>query len=154
MVEDSDRVAVQTEAMLLGWSESSARGRTVTFLLPEDQEEHPFKGYAIRSGKRAGQRFLMVLVEIGPNEQPVVQQQRKLSQTAAALCKQELFQRFADEHGFARVNDEASAREFILSGAGIKSRSELDTNPAAAEWFREQCLKPFLQYKSAVEDIL
>lgn len=42
---------------LLRWSESSSGGRTVTFQLPDDGDEHPFKGLA--TGKRDG-----ALVEI------------------------------------------------------------------------------------------
>jgi hypothetical protein len=37
---------------LLRWSESSSGGRTVTFQLPDDGDEHPFKGLA--TGKRDG----------------------------------------------------------------------------------------------------
>lgn len=44
-------------ARLLRWGESSASGRTVTFRLPDDTEEHPFKGLPV--GSRNGQ-----LVEI------------------------------------------------------------------------------------------
>ena len=32
-----------TEVLLLRWGENQ-QGRTVTFLLPDDEGEHPFKG--------------------------------------------------------------------------------------------------------------
>ena len=42
---------------LLRWSDSSTSGRTVTFQLPDDTEDHPFKG--LETGKRAGQTMEM-----------------------------------------------------------------------------------------------
>lgn len=42
------------EALLYSWSDSAA-GRKVTFLLPEDGAEHPFRGY--KSGPKYGQAF-------------------------------------------------------------------------------------------------
>ena len=34
---------------LLRWGDSSASGRTVTLKLPDDDDEHPFKGLPVRS---------------------------------------------------------------------------------------------------------
>jgi hypothetical protein len=44
------------EAMLVSWSDSAA-GRKVTFLLPDNGEEHPFKGY--KTGPTNGQAFVV-----------------------------------------------------------------------------------------------
>jgi hypothetical protein len=149
-------IAVQSEVMLLAWAESSTRGRTVTLLLPEGHEEHPFKRFAMKSGKRAGQRFMAVFVEIGDDEQPVEQHEpaRHLSQTAAALCKDAMFHRFADERCFDTIHDEDSARCYILTGCGITSRRQLDSNKPAADYFRNHILIPFLEYKKTVEGVL
>lgn len=70
-------IAYQGELMLLGWKESHNGGRTVTFLLPEDDVEHPFKPFTVKSGKVAGQRFMAVLVQIDDAEQPVQQRPKR-----------------------------------------------------------------------------
>lgn len=66
-------VAYQGELMLLGWSESHNGGRKVTFLVPDDCDEHPFKQFTVKNGKIAGQRFMAALVQVDDNEQPVEQ---------------------------------------------------------------------------------
>ena len=42
---------------LLRWGDSSSSGRTVTFKLPDDEEDHPFKGLEV--GSRNGQLLEM-----------------------------------------------------------------------------------------------
>lgn len=146
------KVAFQEEMMLLGWAESSTRGRTVTFLLNEDSEEHPFKGFTMKQGKRAGQRFMVVGVEINDDETAVEQpKEPRLSQQAAILCRDKLFWQFIGERSFDNINSEDAARSYILNGAGILSRAELDTNKAAGQWFREQCLAQYLKHKQVIE---
>lgn len=67
-------IAYQGEMMLAGWTESHNGGRKVTFWLPDDTPEHPFKAFTAKAGKVAGQRFAVVFVQIDDNEQPVIQQ--------------------------------------------------------------------------------
>jgi hypothetical protein len=141
--------AFRGELMLLSWSESSTRGRTVTFLIDEEEDEHPFKKFTIKSGKHAGQRFAAILMQIGEDEQPAPTEQRP-SQLAAILCKEPLFQRWAAERSFEHVHDEASARKYLLDGAGIKSRAELDTNRGAQEWFFKTVVQPFNEHRKVV----
>lgn len=50
---------------LLRWSESSSGGRTVTFQLPDDHDEHPFKG--LPTGKRDG-ALLEIAVRMAADE--------------------------------------------------------------------------------------
>ena len=64
-MEMRNSIAFEGEIMLLQWAESSTRGRTATFLLDNEGESHPFRDFTIKSGKRAGQRFMCVLVQIG-----------------------------------------------------------------------------------------
>lgn len=143
-------VAVKSEVQLLSWAESSTRGRTVTFLLPpDDHGEHPLKEYGIKSGKTAGHRFLMVLVEIDDQEQPVKQEAR-LSQQAAILCRDRQFYHWAAERSISVIEDEADARNWLLSGARISSRKEFDTNRSAADWLQHQVLAPFAAYRASV----
>ena len=56
--------------MLLSWAESSRSGRSVTFRLPEDEPEHPFRQLQSAAGKQAGARFMAVLVAIDDQEEP------------------------------------------------------------------------------------
>lgn len=140
-------VAINTEAMLLSWSESSTRGRTVTFLLPPEDEFHPFRSYAVKSGKQAGHRFQMVLVELNDQDKPVVQAQ-KMSQLAAVLCRDQDFWKWAGGRTFIDITSEAEARQWILDGAQIKSRAELDTNRMAHDWFKFTVAEPYREYQS------
>lgn len=143
---DEQRIAFQGELMLLNWAESSTRGRTVTFLLDEDTDAHPFKDFTIRQGKRAGQRFMAVLVQIDESEQPV-QQRRTSAQKAAAICKDNDFWSWATARQFEPVNSEESARQFMLSHLGIQSRSEIDRDPEVAERFERLIVTPFNAHK-------
>ncbi len=140
-------IAFQGEIMLLNWAESSTRGRTVTFLLSEDGESHPFKDFTIRQGKRAGQRFMAVLVQIDDNEQPVQQPTQRLSQTAAVMCKDPEFWTWASSRTFDPVNTEDTARQFMLDIVGIQSRGELDRDASAADRFNRLVVMPFSAHR-------
>lgn len=54
---------------LLRWSESSSGGRTVTFQLPDDGDEHPFKG--MPTGKRDGAVFEIVVRSASDPDAPL-----------------------------------------------------------------------------------
>lgn len=142
-------VAFQGELMLLSWSDSSSRGRTVTFLVSEDSPEHPFKFFTMKQGKRAGARFMAALAKISEDES--YEKHPTISQQAALLCKQERFWHWCSEHSFDTVTSEQGARFFILTLCKIKSRSELDSNADAASVFRYQIQQPFEAYVRAVE---
>lgn len=141
------------EAQLLGWSETSTRGRTITLQLPEDTDTHPFRDFSIRSGKRAGQRFAVVFVQIGDDEQPVSQEIR-LSQRAAILCKDQLFWSWAAERSICTIESEDDARSWLLNGAGIKSRKEFDTSRAAADWLIHMVINPFGEYMKTISNVI
>lgn len=139
---DAENIAFQGEVMLINWSESSTRGRTATFLLGEDGDAHPFKDFTIKAGKRAGQRFMCVMVQIDDSEQPVAQK-RAASQRAAAMCKDERFWEWANGRTFEIVNSEESARAFILMNLNIESRREIDQKPDVLERFERNIVTPF-----------
>ena len=61
------------EALLKRWGDSSNAGRTITLQI-EDGGEHPFKGYE-------GERFAVIVVPIGNDEQPTAIAQRQSTQT-------------------------------------------------------------------------
>lgn len=148
---DAQTIAFQGEVMLLNWAESSTRGRTVTFLLDESTEAHPFKDCSIKSGKRAGQRFMAVLVEIGDDEQPVRQQSD--AQLAAVLCKDPQFWHWASERSFDNVDSEEAARSWMLNLLQITSRSQIDKDTAVNQRFKLLVKVPFESYRQSLGGI-
>lgn len=139
------------EAILLNWGDTSSRGRTVTLKLPEDADTHPFRDFAITEGKKAGQRFQVVFVQVGDDELPV-EQQRRLSQQAAILCKDAGFRAFIAERSISQVDTEEDAKQWMCSGAGISSRKEFDTNKRAADWFMTQCKLPYEAHRRMIDN--
>jgi hypothetical protein len=149
----SDIAAFKGELMLLGWAESSNRGRTVTFLIDESEDEHPFKHFTIKSGKRSGQRFMAVLVQVGEDEQPVPQE-AKPSQLAAIICKDRQFWQWASERSFMKINSEDDAKNWIKAELDIESRSEIDGNAGILLRFNANILHPFNEYRHHVNSPL
>lgn len=140
-------VCFNDEAMLIGWAESNTRGRTVTFLLQEEGEEHPFRHFTVKSGKRAGQRFLMTLVQLDDDETPV---EKTPAQLAYLISKDPQFWHWANERSFDEVTSEAAARAFILTACGIDSRAKLDTNSKARAAWEAVIWRPFNKYRESV----
>lgn len=122
------------EVMLLSWKESSTQGRTVTFLLNEDEDIHPFKDLATKSGKRAGQRFMAAFVAISDDEQP--QDEENPVRDAGILCRDQDFWGWVNERSFIAVSSEQEAKQWLCEQLSIKSRAELSTNPVAATRFK------------------
>lgn len=137
-------IAFKGELMLLDWKESKS-GRTAVFLVDEEGDQHPFKRFTTKKGKRAGQRFMAVLVELNDDDTPVVQEKKggPLSKSAAQLCENERFQEFLragyplppDGMKYASRSEDAAAR--IRFACAIQSRAEFDHNPEAAKRFHE-----------------
>jgi hypothetical protein len=125
--------AWQGEVMLLQWAESSTRGRTITLLLPEDDETHPFRDYGIKSGKRSGQRFMAVFVGLNDDETP---QEPPLSTTAVVLCKNKEFWDWATNLSWQEIESEEAAKKYLCEQLSIASRAELNTDERAASAFR------------------
>jgi hypothetical protein len=146
-------VCFAEETMLLAWAESNTRGRTVTFQLPEEGDEHPFRHFTVKTGKRAGQRFYMTLVQIDDDERPV---ERKPSQDAFLMCRDEQFWHYLSERSFLTIETEDEARDAMLellsTGSGVKvtSRSMIDTNPSVRAAFQMYVEKPFNEYRTAL----
>lgn len=162
----------QGELQLAGWSESHNGGCKVTFWLADPSDLDAFRSLTVRKGNTAGHRLAAVLVEIGDDERPVDRQPsesgdrcghshnvdspgsrantgdsedisedipkgRPLAKWAAMRCQEAPFRRL---FGCA-TEDEMRAR--ILIVCGIKSRSELDSNPAAAGLFKRNFMEPW-----------
>lgn len=137
----------QGEMQLLGWGDTNSRGRTVTFQLTDEGDEHPFKHCQTRKGKTPGKRYAVVMVELGDQEQPV---EKTPSQMAWLLCRDPAFWHFLNERSFAEITDEDSARSHICEGCGIKSRSELDKNPEAHSAWAILFYNPWTAYQESI----
>jgi len=144
--------ATVIEAMLLRWGESPT-GRTVTFLLPEDEGQHPFKG--LKTGPSNGQRLALSIALIADDEsetphnppaeapeshtgerKPEGAAKYRLSVQAHWCCEDTLFWAFLRERGH-KVTDADSAAEAVRHICLVLSRSQFDVHPVAAERWRE-----------------
>ena len=137
-------VAFKGELMLLNWNESK-QGRTAVFLMDEESPEHPMKRFTTKKGKRAGQRFMCVLVELNDDDTPVIQEKKggPLSKSAAQMCENPMFQAFAKDRydlvwpaGIPQLHANGAAI-VVRAVCNVASRSELDHNPEAAKRFHE-----------------
>jgi hypothetical protein len=130
-------IAFQGEMMLAGWSDGHSAGPKIAFYLAEKRDLDVFRDMTVKKGNMAGQRFMAVLVEIGPDEKPVA---LGLSQRAAMMCKSMGFWQFVEtKAGYAREGEQAReehATQFLRAFCGIDSRSELDTNGRAASMYQ------------------
>jgi hypothetical protein len=140
---NGEGVAFAGELMLAGWSETHTGGAKVTFWLPDASDLESFRSMTVRKGNASGQRFMAVLVELGPNDEPVPQDRDRrpgpLLQSALALCRTEDFQRFAiasmGRASIAGFSSEDAAAAHIKSFCRVSSRKDLDGSRAAAEMF-------------------
>lgn len=96
-----------------------------------------------------GARYQTVMVRIDQNEQPYKRPQREhtVSNRAAILCKDPLFQKFLVESGLAWDMSEKAAEAFVKQTCAIDSRSELDSDTEAKTTF-EEIVKEYEEWKS------
>lgn len=162
--EPADKEATVIEVMLYSWSDSPA-GRKVTFLLPDDGEEHPFKH--LKAGTKYGQRMALSVALIAEDETQEALSDtdekegdgvewtsagdrilRTEAQVAGFLCTQPSFQKFIEERYRHPAEvfrsqqtgpvPDADVAAYLLRGAcQVSSRSELSTPGAAQDRWRE-----------------
>lgn len=155
--------AAVIEAMLLRWSDSHT-GRTVTLLLPDDGDDHPFRG--LKCGPANGQRLALSVALIADDETqtPMEEQQPRPAPTnpskttggahskpfnemsgaqqAGILCRDPPFIKFLSDEIAAvvdgtRVANSEQATTFVREFCGVLSRSEIDKQPTAKQrWDR------------------
>jgi hypothetical protein len=147
--------AFEGELMLAGWKETHTGGATVTFFLPDAAALDVFRSMTVRKGGIAGQRFIAALVELGPDEKPVIQPGKgaALAQLAGRLCSDASFCSWlartfpTDWQAAVRAQPKANtaecAGETIRFLCGVKSRAELDHDTAAAAIFHDVIRKPW-----------
>jgi hypothetical protein len=160
-VEEDGSDGYDGEVMLAGWSDSPAGGLTVTFWCEPGEGVHPFETCRRRSKSAPGTSFVVALVELGDDDQPVDQTRRerfeaaqghRLSRLAAQLCRREDFWQFLTEvtlAGAGIIDHEAEAAALLRASLKIDSRAELDTNPEAAKVFHRQFREPFIEWQEA-----
>lgn len=155
------------EVQLAGWTDSHNGGAKVTFWLPERSQLDVFAGLTARKGNTAGHRFAMVLVEIGDDEQPVVQETPRpdettmpppggpLSRLAGLWCQDPAFQAWvATQEGFGAVirtappgmQPDDMAKLVVRAVCNVQSRAEIDHSPEAAALFHNQIRLPYSAY--------
>lgn len=81
-----------------------------------------------------GTRYMLAVVEIGDNEEPVQTVGKSYAQQAALCCKEPAFWGFCRQtFYFERITDEEAAIGFVREYCGVASRSELieNTRPGA-----------------------
>lgn len=74
---------------------------------------------------------------------------RELCIMACVFCRDHDFGRWLRDVHHCIINSDDDCKEVLLNiVGGIKSRNELDTNPAAAARFHEMVRLPFLAWKA------
>jgi hypothetical protein len=72
-----------------------------------------------------GARYMVAMVRINDDEEPVHYEKSRTTR-AGILCKNETFQRFLVDEGYAAKADEVNATNAIYEICGIHSRAELN----------------------------
>lgn len=144
------------EMQLAGWSETHTGGCKVTFWLPDPADLDAFRALTVRKGNVAGHRFMVAMVEIGDDEQPVQQpagpapekpKGGALARLAGMWCNDEEFWTWIRSSQNIRCDNAELAAMFIRRTCGIESRAELDSNDRAAHLFQEHIRSPFMLWR-------
>lgn len=137
-------IAFEGEFQFRRYSDTSTQGQQVVFAVHDRAALESFIG-------KEGKRFMAVLVEIGDDEQPVVQPKKKVGDLclmAVNFCKDPLFIEFIDRY-FSPCLTEHEAKTALYEVLGISSRLDLDADPKKAEAFHDLIRKPFLTWRDA-----
>lgn len=139
---------IQVELMLLKWSEDSSSGGILRMQV-DDLE--PFKAMTEAKGKRAGQRFMAVLVPIADDETADKLPPGPLCKLAVMWCRDDTFRGwlaqtwptlFAEQQGAP----EDVCKAIVCTICDVTSRKELDHNGAAKRAFNELIRRPYMDY--------
>lgn len=150
------------EVRFKSYADSSSSGARVTFTL--DDRDHLAKFVGLE-----GKRYMLAIVEIGDDEQPAQHPEPAkqpigaLCQWAVSRCKEEIFFTFIRNkydlhmggagHGWGDLLPNCMSQEafckhaiIVLSDCRGNSRKELDTNPEAAQRFKDLIMQPYQRY--------
>lgn len=159
------------DLMLAAWGDSSTKGQTVKFWIPQTEGEHCFSTYAFKTASESGFTGLITLVEINDDgsiidqeavvraeKAPKVKPRARLSYTAVAMGKHSEFEAFTKawfcqtltDKRFSEIKSVEERNKLVIYlVCGIKSRSELDSDERAAEAFHFKIRKPFSKWVNA-----
>jgi len=119
---DAKEAAINFEAVKIAFKQDK-NGFSLTLGI------HPNEVKTALTQHPIGQRYMVVVVAIGDDEQPIstVQQQTGAQRVrqAALLCKDKMFQKYMFELGYANDESEEAASEALRVQLGVKSRAEI-----------------------------
>lgn len=134
------------EVRVVRSSYTSKTGPTITLALHDIDELNKVQGMD-------GKRYMLALVEIGDDEQPVpsaaILEKPKggsLAKLAGMWCETEEFRSWMIKHNGWAVFTADEAADCIREVCGIESRAELDSNLEAKERFNRYFRGPYTKY--------
>ena len=136
------------EVRVVRSSYTSKTGPTITLALHDIDELSRVQGMD-------GKRYMLALVEIGDDEQPVqpkageVVEKMKgghLARQAGIWCDTPHFWGWLESVHHMPVKNSNKAADVLREMLGIGSRAELDNNESAAERFQTKIRAPFMKY--------
>lgn len=132
------------EVRVVRSSYTSKTGPTLTLALHDIDELNKVQGMD-------GKRYMLALVEIGDDEQPVQEKPVGgfVSEWLAMRCSEQSFRSFLIEKnpfGWKQITSEAVAADVVRKWCGVKSRAEIDHNIKAKEIFDIEIRLPFLKW--------
>ena len=80
-----------------------------------------------------GSRYMVVMVKLGDDEQPIPRKQNNYVQIAGLLCRDSDFQEYVSDALGIMADCEDHAADWLCEHLGIGSRSDLPNNPTACE---------------------
>jgi hypothetical protein len=143
---DGGSVSYSGEVQFAGYTDSSRSGPRITLRLAERADLESFVGCE-------GKRYMLALVEIGDDEQPVEKPKGgERAKWCAIRCQEPEFQswvvrnfRESAKAGMGLNRKAVDLAAYIVrSVCEVESRAELDTDKGAAEVFDELIRRPWM----------
>jgi len=144
----SIQATYHSEVRFVRSSYSSKSGTTITLALPDSDELSKVQGMD-------GKRYMLALVEIGDDEQPVQKPESvekpkggALAKLAGMWCESPEFWAWASSAERVIDSPEKSAN-MIRMYCNVGSRAELDSNESAATLFNTYIRGPYMKHMMA-----
>jgi hypothetical protein len=135
------------EVQFAGYSDSSRSGPRITLRLADRADLESFVG-------SEGKRYMLALVEIGADEQPVQAPQKAagpLCKWVAIRCREAMFQTWVIEqtNGFMDGQPDEWAAQYVRDACKVKSRSDIDGNAVAEHRLHALIRQPYANWLAA-----
>jgi hypothetical protein len=129
------------EALCMAFKKDGA-GWVITLRVQNEDLFHPNgEAFQVLKEKLGSARYMTAMVKIGDDELPVAPKQllegEQAVATAGRLCRNEKFQAFLLDYGWALGLGEKAAKTALYENLNITSRSELKDNREARNAFYE-----------------